>query len=168
PMADLTSARDLLKRGAFREAVDAAKRADGAVDAIINGYRTVEGRLKEIHRAFAEAEAFGVQTVRARKLAEAARQAYQERNLADVGKAVDAAAEELRKAERERVMQSIERAEFVLTVGEQAGADLGEPSRPLQAGHVTTKAGEHRKALQAAGDAQAKAERILGDRASEK
>src|SRR5207245_4096522 len=85
PMADLTSARDLLKRGAFRDALDAAKRADGAVDAIINGYRTVEGRLKEIHRAFAEAEAFGVQTVRARKLAEAARQAYQERNLADVG-----------------------------------------------------------------------------------
>src|SRR2546422_227947 len=168
PMAALTSARDLLKRGAFREALDAAKRADGAVDAIINGYRTVEGRLKEIHRAFAEAEAFGVQTVRARKLAEAARQAYQERNLADVAKAVDAAAEELRKAERERVMQSIERAEFVLTVGEQAGADLGEPSRLLQDAIVATKADEHRKALQLAGDAQAKAERILGDRASEK
>ena len=71
--ADLTSARDLLKRGAFRDALDSAKRADGAVDAIIQGYRTVEGRLKEMHRAFAEAESFGVQTVRARKLAEAAR-----------------------------------------------------------------------------------------------
>ena len=168
PMADLTSARDLLKRGAFRDALDAVKRADGAVDAIINGYRTVEGRLKELHRAFAEAEAFGVQTVRARKLAEAARQAYQERNLPDVAKAVDAAAAELRKAERERVMQSIERAEFVLTVGEQAGADLGEPSRLLQEAIVATKADEHRRALQLAGDAQTKAERILGDRASEK
>jgi hypothetical protein len=167
PMADLTSARDLLKRGAFRDALDAAKRADGAVDAIINGYRTVEGRLKELHRAFAEAEAFGVQTVRPRKLAEAARQAYQERNLADVAKAVDASAEELRKAERERVMQSIERAEFVLTLGEQAGVDLGEPSRLLQEAIVATKADEHRKALQLAGDAQTKAERILGDRASE-
>ena len=168
PMADLTSARDLLKRGAFRDALDAVKRADGAVDAIINGYRTVEGRLKELHRAFAEAEAFGVQTVRARKLAEAARQAYQDRNLPDVAKAVDAAAAELRKAERERVMQSIERAEFVLTVGEQAGADLGEPSRLLQEAIVATKADEHRRALQLAGDAQTKAERILGDRASEK
>jgi len=109
-----------------------------------------------------------VQTVRARKLAEAARQAYQERNLADVAKAVDAAAEELRKAERERVMQSIERAEFVLTLGEQAGADLGEASRLLQDAIVATKADEHRKALQLAGDAQTKAERILVDRATEK
>src|SRR3989454_350619 len=168
PMADLTIARDLLKRGAFRDALDAAKRADGAVDTIIQGYRTVEGRLKEMHRAFAETEAFGVQTVRARKLAEVARQAYQERNLADVAKAVDAAAEELRKAERERVMQSIERAEFVLTLGEQAGADLADASRLLHEAIVATKADEHRRALQLAGDAQAKAERILSDRAGEK
>ncbi|TLZ84809.1 MAG: hypothetical protein E6K03_01100 [Methanobacteriota archaeon] len=168
PMADLTSARDLLKRGAFRDALDSAKRADGAVDTIIQGYRTVEGRLKEMHRAFAETEAFGVQTVRARKLAEVARQAYQERNLADVAKAVDAAAEELRKAERERVMQSIERAEFVLTLGEQAGADLADASKLLHEAIVATKADEHRRALQLAGDAQAKAERILSDRAGEK
>src|SRR3989442_7098080 len=159
PMADLTSARDLLKRGAFREALDAAKRADGAVDAIINGYRTVEGRLKEIHRAFAEAEAFGVQTVRARKLAEAARQAYQERNLADVAKAVDAAAEELRKAERERGMQSIERAEFVLTVGEQAGAGPGGPSRPPHGAPRRPEGGGHPKGSQPPRDAPAKAGR---------
>src|SRR5947209_449185 len=70
PMADLTSARDLLKRGAFRDALDSAKRADA--------------------------------------------------------------------------------------------------SRLLQEAIVATKADEHRKALQLAGDAQAKAERILSDRAGEK
>src|SRR5439155_330507 len=78
------------------------------------------------------------------------------------------AAEELRRAERERVMQSIERAEFVLTLGEQAGVDLSEPSRLLQEAIVATKADEHRKALQFAGDAQSKAERVLTDRAAEK
>src|SRR3989454_10161904 len=65
-------------------------------------------------------------------------------------------------------MQSIERAEFVLTLGEQAGADLADASRLLQEAIVATKADEHRKALQLAGDAQAKAERILSDRAGEK
>src|SRR2546426_466636 len=85
PMADLTGARDLLKRGAFSDALDSAKRADGAVDTIIQGYRNVERRLKELHRAFA-----------------------------------------------------------------------------------ATEADEHRKALQLAGDAQARAERILSDRAGEK
>src|SRR5207253_7763074 len=168
PSADVPRERTFAEPGASRGALAAVSRAAGAVDAMINGCRTVEGRLKELHRAFAEAEAFGVQTVRARKLAEAARQAYQDRNLAEVAKAVDAAAEELRRAERERVMQSIERAEFVLTLGEQAGVNLSEPSRLLQEAIVATKADEHRKALQFAGDAQSKAERVLTDRAAEK
>src|SRR3989442_13296320 len=159
PMADLTGARDLLNRGAFRDALDSAKRADGAVDTIIQGYRNVERRLKELHRAFAETEGFGVQTVRARKLAEVARQAYQERNLADVAKAVDAAAEELRKAERERGMQSIERAEFVLTVGEQAGADPGGPPPPPHDAPRRPEGGGHPKGSQPPRDAPAKAGR---------
>jgi len=57
--------------------------------------------------------------------------------------------------------------EFVLTLGEQAGADLSEPSKLLQEAIFATKADEHRKALQLAGDAEAKAERILSERAAE-
>src|SRR2546425_3828356 len=132
PMEDLNNAREAVKRGAFREAIDSAKRADTGVDQILEGYRKVEGRLKEVHRSFAEAEAFGVQTTRARKLAETARQAYQDRNLVDVEQAVDGAMDELRKTERERVMQSLERGEFVLTLAEQNGVDVSGPSKLLQ------------------------------------
>ncbi len=166
PMGDLNTAREAIKHGAFREAIDSAKRADTAVDQTLGGYRKVEGRLKEIHRAFAEAEGFGVQTARARKLAEAARQAYQDRNLPDVEKAVDGAIDELRKAERERVMQSMERGEFVLTLGEQNGVDVSAPSKLLQDAIVATKAEEHRKALQLAADVQANAERLLTEHAT--
>src|SRR5207245_1983527 len=115
---------------AVREAIDSAKRADTGVDQILESYRKVEGRLKEVHRSLAEAEAFGVQTTRARKLAETARQAYQDRNLVDVEQAVDGAMDELRKTERERVMQSLERGEFVLTLAEQNGVDVSGPSKP--------------------------------------
>src|SRR5207245_10077845 len=38
--------------------IDSAKRADTGVDQILESYRKVEGRLKEVHRSFAEAEAF--------------------------------------------------------------------------------------------------------------
>src|SRR5207253_2272786 len=103
----------------IQEASAHAKRADVAVDAILDRYRKVETRLKELHRSFAEVEGFGVQTVRARKFSEAARQAYQERNPAEVEKAVQSAYDELRRAERERVLEAIERAEFILTLGEQ-------------------------------------------------
>ena len=163
---DMNTAREAIRRGAFQEALEHAKRADSAVDGTLERYRKIEGRLKELHRAFAEVEGFGVQTVRARKLSEAARQAYQERNPPEVEKAVEAAFDELRKAERERIMQSIEGAEFILTLGEQTGVDLAEASMLLQDAIVATKASEHRKALQLATEAQGKAERILSDHAT--
>src|SRR5256884_9287667 len=118
PFEDLNTAREAIRRGAFQEALGYAKRADGAVDAILDRYRKVEARLKELHRAFAEGEGFGGQTVRARKLAEAARQAYKDRNPPEVEKAIQASFDELRRAERERVMEALERAEFILTLGE--------------------------------------------------
>src|SRR5438046_5739112 len=62
PFEDLNTAREAIRRGAFREALDYAKRADGAVDAILDRYRKVEVRLKELHRSFAEVEGFGVLT----------------------------------------------------------------------------------------------------------
>src|SRR5205809_557105 len=74
PFEDLNTAREAVRRGAFQEAIAHAKRADVAVDAILDRYRKVETRLKELHRSFAEVEGFGVQTVRARKFSEAARQ----------------------------------------------------------------------------------------------
>jgi hypothetical protein len=166
PMDDLNGAREAIRRGAFQEALALAKRADTALNGILDRYKAVEVRLKELHRAFADVEAFGVQTVRARKLAEAARQAYQERNPAEVEKAIASSFEELRRAERERVMESIERAEFVLTLGEQNGADLSEPSRILQDAILATKAEEFRRALDLAAAARGKAERVLAEDAA--
>ncbi|HYY48281.1 MAG TPA: hypothetical protein VFA17_06310 [Thermoplasmata archaeon] len=166
PMDDMNAAREAIRRGAFQEALALAKRADSAVNGILDRYKAVETRLKELHRAFAEVEAFGVQTVRARKMAEAARQAYQERNPAEVERAIGAAFDELRRAERERVMESIERAEFVLTLGEQNGADLSEPSKMLQEAIVATKSEDFRRALDLSSGARAKAERTLAEGAA--
>ncbi len=168
PVADMNRAREAIKRNAFQEALDSAKRADAAVDEILDRYRKLEGRLKELHRAFADTESFGVSTVRARQFAGVARQAYQDRNPTEVAKAVDQAFDELRRAERERVMQAIERAEFVLTLGEQNGADLSEPSKLLREAVVATKADEYRKALQLTADVQTKTEQVLTDQAAQR
>src|SRR5439155_190072 len=53
PFEDLSTAREAIRRGAFQEAIAHAKRADVAVDAILDRYRKVETRLKELHRSFA-------------------------------------------------------------------------------------------------------------------
>lgn len=165
PLDDMNAAREAIRRGAFQEALAHAKRAETAVDGTLDRYRSVEARLKDLHRSFAEVEGFGVQTVRARKLAETARQAYQDRNPDAVETAIASSFDELHRAERERVMESIERAEFVLTLGEQNEADLSEASKMLQDAIVATKANEFRQALDLAAKAQSKAERILADRA---
>ena len=46
PFEDLNTAREAIRRGAFQEAIEHAKRADVAVDAILDRYRKVETRLK--------------------------------------------------------------------------------------------------------------------------
>ncbi len=168
PLNDLGNARAALQRGAFREALEWARKADEVVDATVAQYRAAQERLKTLHRAFAEAEARGVDTTPARRLAEKARDAYQQHDLAALEAAVDAAHEELRKSEREQVMRTIERAEFILTVGEQSGADLSEASRLLEDAIVATKANEHKRALDLVGQVEVKAEATLekhvGDR----
>lgn len=166
PFEDLNTARDAIRRGAFQEALAHAKRAETAVDGILDRYRKVENRLKDLHRSFAEVEAFGVQTVRARKFAEVARQAYQDRNPPETEKAIESAFDELKRAERERVMQSIERAEFILTLGEQNAADVSAASKLLQDAIVATKGDDFRRALDLAAQTQSQAERVLAEHAA--
>ncbi len=161
PLGYLGNARQALQRAAFQEAMDWAKKADDAVDGAVAQYRSAQERLKALHRAFAEAEARGVETKPARRFAEVARDAYQQHDLAAVEKAIDDAHEELRKSEREEVMRTIERVEFTLTVGEQRGADLSEASKILEDAIVATKANEHRRALDLVAQAQANAETAL-------
>lgn len=158
PLADLGTARQALQRGAFREAMGWAKKADDTVDKVVAQYRGAQEKLKALHRAFAEAESRGVDTKSARRLAERARDAYQGHDLGALEKAVDTAHEELRKSEREQVLRSIERAQFVLTVAEQNGAEVAPSSRFLEEAVAATKADEHGHALDLAGQAQATAE----------
>lgn len=160
-ISNLNNARQALQRSAFRESLDWAHKADEVVDQAVGRMRRIQERLKELHRAFAQAEALGVSAVAARRAAERARDAYQARDLDGVERDIDAANEELRKSEREQVMRSIEGAEFILTMGEQNGVDLSEASKLLEDAIVATKANEHRRALDLVAQVQAKAEESL-------
>ncbi len=157
-LSDLGNARAALQRNAFHEALDWAKKADDKVDATVAQYRSAQERLKELHRAFAEADARAVDTAPARRLVGQAREAYQRHDLAGVEQAIDAAHEELRKSERDLVERAIERAEFVLSMGERNGVDLSEPSKLLQEAVVATKANNDRKALDLVVQVQTKTE----------
>ena len=161
PLNDLGNARAALQRGAFREAVDWAQKADVAVDKVVVDYRAAQERLKALHRAFAEAEARGVDTKPARREVERARNAYQEHDLAGLAAAVTAAGEELKKSEREQVMRAIEHAESTLTVGEQRGADLTEASKILEEAILAAKADDVKRAFDLVGQVETKGETAI-------
>lgn len=158
PVGTLNKARDALQRSAFREAIDWANKADEGVEQVLGRYRSAELRLRDLHRAFAEAEGFGVSTTNARRFAEQAREAYQNRNPDVLDRSIASAFEELRKSEHERTMQAIEQAEFVLTLGERNESDLGEAQTFFEEAIVAAKAREYRKALDLAGKAAARAD----------
>lgn len=161
PLGYLGNARGALQRGAFREALDWARKADDAVDRIVAKYRAAQERLKALHRAFAEAETRGVDTQPARRLTEKARDAYQAHDLDGLAAAVDAAHEELRRGEHEQVMRRIEQVEALLTVGEQSGTDVSAASKLIKDAIVATKANEHGRALELVGQAQLKIDELM-------
>lgn len=167
PIANLNKAREALQRNAFRESLDWAKKADDGVDQIVNRFRSAEDRLRDLHRAFAEAETFGATTTSARRIAEQAREAYQNHDPEGMERAIAAAFDELSRAEHERAMQSIEQTEFVLTLGERNSADLTEASKLLEESIRAAKAQEYGKALDIAGKAQARAEDAIQKRLHE-
>ncbi len=170
PLNDLGSARAALQRNAFREAIDWAQKADEAVDKVVVQYRAAQERLKDLHRAFVEAEAHGVDTKPARRLVEKARDAYQQHDLAALNAAVIAAQDQLNQSEREQVTRAIEQAETLLSLGEQRGADVGEASRLLQDAILAAKANDPKRAFdlvgQAASTTEAAIQKNFSDRMS--
>ena len=166
-IAHLNNAREALQKNAFREALDWADKADSGVDAAMGRVRQIQERLKDLHRAFAEAETLGVDTKPARRATERAREAYQTRDFDQVARIIDEAEEELRKSEREQIMRSIEDAEFILTLGEKNATDMSEPSKTLEDAILAVKEGGHPKALGLVSAARGRAEELLQARASD-
>ena len=166
-MGHLSRARQDLQRNAYREAIESARKADAEVDKAIGAYRAAETRLRELHRAFAEADARGMDTGPARQLADQARKAYQERNPEGLERLIQAAFDILRKSEHEHAMRFVERAEAVLSLGERTGANLTEASRLLEKAILAAKSEDYRNALDLAGQAMSGAQAALGKRIGE-
>ena len=157
-ISHLNRSRECLQRNAFREALDAAKKADDEVERVVGRYRSAEVRLKDLHRAFAEAETFGVVTAGARRAADKAREAYQNRDPEGLDGSITEAFDLLRTAERDRALQAIQDSESLLALGERNGTPLGDASKVLEEAIVAAKTEEYRKALDLTGRSRAAAE----------
>lgn len=166
-MAHLNEARQAFQRGAYPDAIGWAKKADEEVEKVIGRFRSAEAKLRDLHRAFAEAEAHGVDTAGARRLADQGRQAYHERDQDGLERLIGSAFETLERAQGERAAQVIGQAEALLTLGERHGSDLAEASKVLEQSMLAARAKDHPKALDLAARSMTQAEEAIRQRAAD-
>ena len=164
----LNEARGALQAGRFREAVEFAKRADAEVDRIAGEAVDLMQRVQGITRGIAEGERDGLNTAAARRHMEVAKRAMEQKDIQTVREQVRQAGEELSRAEYDRAMETIEQAEFILTSGEKAGADLTDSRTALEDAIASARKKDFRTAIGRASASRAGAEssvrRILGGR----
>src|SRR2546422_1839332 len=153
--ADITPAIDFLNRargalqaGQFEEALAASRKADEAVDQIVREYQNVEGEIRGMQRSFADAEALGVDTTPAKRYLERARSLLGQRDFRAAVDMLRRSRDELERAQSERSMEVIEKAEFMLTSGEKLGANLEDSSRTLEEAVTAAKGKNFAKAME--------------------
>ena len=146
----LNKARGALQAGQFKEALAASKRADEAVDQIVREYQNVEGEIRTMQRSFADAEVLGVDTSPAKRYLERARSLLTTRDFRAAVEMLRRSRDELERAQSERAMEVIQKAEFLLTAGEKMGANLDEPSRALEEAVTAAKGKTFARAMELA------------------
>ena len=128
-LVDLNRARAAMQAGQFQDALAASRKADEVVDQIVREYQNVEEEIRSMQRAFADAEVLGVDTSGAKRYMERARSMLENRDFRAAVETLRRSREELERAQSERAMEVVEKAEFLLTAGEKMGANLEESSR---------------------------------------
>ena len=144
----LNRARAAMQAGQFQEALASSRKADELVDQIVREYQNVEEEIRSMQRAFADAEVLGVDTTGAKRYMERARSMLENRDFRAAVDTLRRSREELERAQSERAMEVVEKAEFLLTSGEKMGANLDESSRLLEDAVTAAKGKNFSRAME--------------------
>jgi len=152
--ADLTKAlelmgkaREALRQGSFKEALEFAESTDDEVNKIVKEFETVEAEIKSMQKSFALADELGVETTSAKKLLEKARISLQSRDFSSVLGYVKKSRETIEKAQYDRTMAAIEAAESSLTLGQKMGIDLTEEDKTLEKSVASMKSKDYENSI---------------------
>jgi hypothetical protein len=157
----LNRSRAALQRSQYQEALSASKKADEAVEQILREYQTVEGEIRTLQRTFADAEVLGVDTGPARRLLDRGRAALGQRDFRAAVDQLRRSHDELERAQSDRAMEIIEKAEFLLTAGEKMGASLQDASGALEEAITAGKGKNFAKAMEMAARSRELTERSI-------
>ena len=164
---NLNRARASLQAGQFKGALEASKKADELVDQIVREHQNVETEVRAMQRAFADAEVLGVDTGAAKRHLDRAKSMLGSRDFRGAVEMLRRSRDELERAQSERAMEVIQKAEFALTSGEKMGAGLEDPSRSLEEAVTAAKGKNFSRAMELATRSRELTERAVQKALSE-
>ncbi|MEW5937715.1 MAG: hypothetical protein AB1665_07850, partial [Candidatus Thermoplasmatota archaeon] len=154
----LNSAREALKAGRFKEALEYARKSDDVVDLLVRDYEEAEETIASLEQALADAMAIGVDTNKASKCHQEAKEALGSRNFSQVSILVHKGLSEIEGDLYKHAMEHLEVGELVVSTGDRIGAPMAEPRRTLLEASKVLREKRFKEAAGLADQAAAKAE----------
>lgn len=146
PMKLLTKARNSLKQGDHREAIDWAKKGRTRVRELVEEHENAEMMISEAKSTFGSLQEIDMELEEAEKILDAAEEALQDRNYNGVHEKLEEFDGYIDKHGYEKVMTLIEEMEGLILIAEDMGFDVNEYNEKLEVAIANTKSGEYAEA----------------------
>ncbi len=153
PEKVLLDARNALKMGKYRKAMELSKKCEEMLDEIIESYQKTTEILTELERLFVEAEKSGVDVGEAKRLLVGVKQALSKKDFVSAYKLALQTKEVLEKGKIEGIKEKIKRGKELVELGEKHGIDVVEGDVAIQEAEKALEAGDEEKAIKLADDA---------------
>lgn len=128
----LVDARNALKLGEYRKAMELSKKCEDMLDKIMDSYKKTTEMLSELERLFSEAMKSGGDTSEAKKLLVAVKNAIAKRDYIEAYDLAIKTKESLQKGKLEGIKEKIKSGKQLVELGDSKGLDVVEEDVLIQ------------------------------------
>jgi len=157
----LNEAREALKEGRYRDALEMAEKGDSVVEQLVKEFQEIEDTIAALEDQINSGKKRGLELNVPESSLMEAKDALESRDFETVTIYVKKTRDEINSAIYSYATDCIETAELVISAGDKLGANLEEPEQLLKTAISETKEGNFQKAIEMAEDGTSKAEEII-------
>ncbi len=152
PEKILLDARNALKIGEYKKAMELSRKCEEVLDDILNSYQKTTETLSELETLFAEAEKAGSDTKEAKKLLVMVKEALSKRDFRKAYALALKTKESLQKGKLEGIKEKIKLGKQLVELGEAEGIEVVEGEVAIQEAEKALEEGDFEKASKMAED----------------
>ena len=149
----LLDARNALKLGKYKEAMELSKKCETILDKIMESYKKTTELLPELEKLFTDAEKSGADTSEAKRLLIGVKQALSKKDFVSAYKLAVQTKDALIKGKLEGIKEKMRNAKSLIEIADAYGIDVVEPDVSVQEAEKALEAGDEEKASEMIDDA---------------